>query len=68
MSVQENPAAPEVNFLRLAQVKARVGMSKTQIYRLIQKGEFPSPLKLGSQSSVWPDSKIREWQDAVMRG
>lgn len=53
---------PDVRFLRLPDVKDRVGLSRSQIYRLIQAGTFPAPLKLSQQVSVWPDKDITRWQ------
>lgn len=52
----------DVRFLRLPEVRARVGLSRSQIYRLIQAGDFPAPLKLSRQVSVWPDQDINRWQ------
>lgn len=57
---------PDVRFLRLPEVKDRVGLSRSQIYRLIQAGGFPAPLKLSPQVSVWPDKDIAEWQSGVL--
>ena len=56
----------EVNmkFLRLPEVKDAVGMSRSQIYRLIQLGQFPKPVKIGARVSVWPDNIVKEWQEA----
>jgi prophage regulatory protein len=57
---------PDVRFLRLPEVRSRVGLSRSQIYRLIQDGSFPAPLKIGSQVSVWPDGDIVRWQSEAM--
>lgn len=54
-----------INFLPLNEVKKRTGSSKTAIYKMIQEGSFPKPVKLGAHS-VWPDTHIREWQRAKM--
>lgn len=51
-----------VKFLRLPEVRDRVGLSRSQIYRMIQTGTFPAPVKLGPQISVWPDQDIDQWQ------
>ena len=51
-----------MKFLRLPEVRSTVGMSRSQIYRLIQSGEFPKPVKLGLRVSVWPDNDIQAWQ------
>ena len=32
---------------RLPQVKARTGLSRSEIYRKVALGDFPSPIKLG---------------------
>lgn len=49
--------------MRLPEVRSTVGMSRSQIYRLIQAGHFPKPVKLGLRVSVWPDNDIKAWQD-----
>lgn len=56
----------DVRFLRLPEVRSRVGLSRSQIYRLIQDGSFPAPLKIGPQVSVWPDADIVRWQSEAM--
>lgn len=56
----------EIRFLRLPEVRDRVGLSRSQIYRLIQAGGFPAPLKIGPQVSVWPDEDITRWQRETM--
>jgi prophage regulatory protein len=48
-------------FLRMPQLKQKVALSRSQIYRLIQQGEFPKPIKLGDKIAVWVDSEINEW-------
>jgi prophage regulatory protein len=47
--------------LRLTGVQAKVGLSKTQIYRLVQGGKFPQPAKLSERTSAWLESDIDEW-------
>lgn len=54
--------------LRLAEVKTRVGLGKTMIYRLIQEGKFPAPYKLSSFASRWSDREIVAWIDDVKDG
>lgn len=58
----------EVRFLRMPDVREKVGLSRSQIYRLIQEGTFPAPVKIGAQVSVWPDNEIHRWQmDALQK-
>lgn len=56
-----------IKFLKLPDVLDRVGVSRTTVYDLIKAGKFPEPLRVG-RSTLWPDYKIREWQEGVMRG
>ena len=51
-------------FLRLPSVSKKVGLSRSQIYKLIQQGEFPEPIKLGPKISVWIEEKLEAWMDA----
>lgn len=56
----------EIRFLRLPDVQTRVGLSRSQIYRMIQNGEFPAPVKIGGHISVWADTEIHGWQQEVL--
>ena len=51
-------------FLRLPSVIEKVGLSRSQIYKLIQRGDFPEPVKIGSKVSVWIEGKLEVWMDA----
>lgn len=44
--------------LRLPGVCALVGLSKSQIYRLIRAGEFPPGISLGANSVAWPAEHV----------
>ncbi len=48
-------------FLRLKEVLAICGKSRSSIYEAIRRGEFPRPVKLGENSSAWIDTEINEW-------
>ena len=41
--------------LRLKQVVLKVGLSRSQIYKLIAKGLFPEQIKIGPKISAWPE-------------
>ena len=47
--------------LRLPQVIARTGLSRSTIYLRIQEGGFPKPIDLGVRAVGWPESEIEEW-------
>ena len=46
---------------RLPQVKARTGLSRSEIYRRISIGDFPAPVKLGQRASAWSKHEVDAW-------
>jgi predicted DNA-binding transcriptional regulator AlpA len=51
----------DVTFIRLPEVKAVTGLSKTSLYALIKKKSFPAPVRLGPRAVAWVKSEIRQW-------
>ena len=47
--------------LRTPEVVRRVGLSRTQVWRLEQAGDFPKRISLGSKSVGWIESEIDGW-------
>ena len=47
--------------IRWPEVYARVGYCRTNICYLIQSGDFPSPIELGSRAVGWLESDIENW-------
>ena len=54
--------------IRIDEVKRRVGLGKTMIYRLIKQGTFPPPYKLSPFASRWSEREIIGWIDQVKDG
>ena len=50
--------------LRRRQVEAMTGLSRSSIYRLMQDGEFPRPLRVGSNAVRWRLSDIIRWMES----
>ena len=48
-------------FLRLPEVMARTGLSRSTIYVRLEQGRFPRPVSLGARAVGWIDSEIDEW-------
>ncbi|KRA42959.1 hypothetical protein ASD72_12925 [Pseudoxanthomonas sp. Root630] len=46
--------------LPIRAVKARVGLSTATVYRLMQRGTFPRPRKVG-QKSLWRSDEVEAW-------
>jgi prophage regulatory protein len=47
--------------VRLKQVATQTGLSKTQIYRLMQRGQFPVPARLSERVVAWDEAAIQNW-------
>ena len=48
-------------YLPLSEVKGRTSLSRATIYRLIAKGTFPRPDKLGERRVAWKESALETW-------
>ena len=47
--------------LRLPDVKARTGLSRSTIYAKVKEGSFPKYISLGIRSVGWLESEIEAW-------
>lgn len=47
--------------LNVATVEIVTGMSRSSIYRAIQAGEFPEPIRRGPRFTRWRAAAIQEW-------
>jgi len=55
-------------FIRLPEVKVRVGLSRSTIYNRIAAKTFPPPIRLGEKSVAWLESSIDAWiQNMVIK-
>ena len=52
------PAMGGLTLERLPSVKARTGLSRSEIYRRIAAGTFPAPVKLGERASAWNAAEV----------
>lgn len=53
----------ETRFLRIAQVKQLIGLSSSQIYKLINEGNFPAQIKLSVRAVAWRWTEVRAWME-----
>jgi prophage regulatory protein len=51
----------DVVFLRLPDVRAVTGLSKTRLYALMREKSFHAPVRLGPLAVAWVKSEIRQW-------
>lgn len=52
----------QTTILRLPDVKARTGLSRSSIYLKISENSFPAPVSLGGKRAVgWIETEVQEW-------
>ena len=54
-------AMAKEKFLRLPEVRTRTGLSRSTIYALIGRDEFPRHVPLGMRCVGWLESEIDAW-------
>ena len=59
--------SPDVRFMRLKDVVATCGLSKSSIYDAIKKGEFPKPVRLYGRTSAWIKSEVLQWAQSRIK-
>jgi prophage regulatory protein len=47
--------------LRIKTVSSLVGLSHSEIYRLMSLDKFPRPIPLGARAVAWTESSVDEW-------
>ncbi|UVK46831.1 AlpA family phage regulatory protein [Mesorhizobium sp. AR07] len=54
--------------LKLDQVKALTGLSRTEIYRRIAAGAFPKQRRVSHKVARWSEAEVGTWIDGVLHG
>ena len=60
MAVPKSPLA----IIRLTEVKARTGRSRSSIYADIKAGRFVAPIRIGLRAVGWPEHEVTDWISA----
>ncbi|RZI59577.1 MAG: AlpA family phage regulatory protein [Rubrivivax sp.] len=59
--VQRMSVLPDTGFLRQAQVLLFVPISKSTLWRRVEAGSFPQPIKLSCKVTAWRAEDVRRW-------
>lgn len=59
---------PASRFLRVSEVEALTGLSRTTIYDWSADGRFPRPVRLSGRAVRWIESEVLEWMDERIEG
>lgn len=57
---RSQPLSP-TRFVRLPEVKALTGLSRSTVYERIREGQFPKPVGLGGRNVGWVESEVSAW-------
>ena len=49
--------------ISLDELASRLSISKAMIYRLIQRKDFPRPVKIG-KASRWDEGQVNQWVES----
>ena len=52
--------------LKCSEVQEQTALSKPTVYRKMNTGEFPRPLRIGSCTVRWKQSDITGWIDSLI--
>ncbi|PWE33435.1 DNA-binding protein [Maritimibacter sp. 55A14] len=47
--------------LRRRDVEALTGLSRSTIYDMMDRNEFPRPVRIGRRAVAWPQSAVDAW-------
>jgi prophage regulatory protein len=57
----------ESKYLTMKEVRERVRLSRSTIYRKMNKEEFPSPFQFSDSILFWKESEIEQWLESRPR-
>ena len=60
-SVTKQNKQGQARFLRLPEVLARTGLSRSTIYVRLDEGRFPRPVSLGGRAVGWIEAEVDDW-------
>ena len=50
-----------VNIIRLPDVMARTGLSRSSVFLKVKNGDMPPPIKLGVRATGWVAEEVDNW-------
>jgi prophage regulatory protein len=53
--------AHDRRLLRLPEVRQKVGLSRSAIYKLISEGQFPRQVAIGPRTVAWVQEDLERW-------
>jgi len=53
-----------IRLMRLPEVMKLVGLSRTTVYELIKRSQFPKPVKPSQRVSAWCSDEVEQWVES----
>ncbi|MDB2608961.1 AlpA family transcriptional regulator [Paracoccaceae bacterium] len=50
---------------RRRQLEKQLGLTRSSIYKMMEDGEFPRPIKLGRRAVGWRADEVANWLDKM---
>lgn len=64
MPAQHRDLQEGAAILRRRDVEARTGLSRSTLYELVARGEFPRPVRLTARAVGWIELEVSAWVNA----
>ena len=68
LSVIDDAKTTRKRFLRRRQVEDMTGLSRPTIYRKMERGAFPRPVRLSKSCVRWIEADVLKWMDEIESG
>ncbi|PTA74177.1 AlpA family transcriptional regulator [Serratia sp. Nf2] len=62
-SVLQNGDTPRERFIRLPEVLYTTGLSRSTMYEMMSRKQFPVQVSLGGKNVAWLASEVEQWMD-----
>jgi prophage regulatory protein len=63
-----SPETAPLRLLRMPEVERLTSLKRPTIYARMSKGQFPQAIRISSRCTVWRESEILAWIEALPRG
>lgn len=61
MTIASKEAAPAFRLLGARDVCRLTSFSRSSLYQMTKRGEFPKPLQVGARRVAWLESDVKSW-------
>jgi prophage regulatory protein len=59
----QNGYTPRERFIRLPEVLYTTGLSRSTVYEMMSRRQFPAQVSLGGKNVAWLASEVEQWMD-----